>query len=124
MDRSTVERTFTCSRGKGGQNVNRRSTCVVLKHIPSGIIVRSEETRNQQKNEELGWLRLEEKLKGIYDNQVYEDGKKDRFDQIGFSSRSDKRRTYRIKDDVVIDHITGKSCTWKEFNKGKIELLK
>jgi peptide chain release factor 1 len=96
----------------------------VLKHIPTGIMIRSEETRSQPKNEELGWLRLEEKLKEIYDSEIYEKGKKERFDQIGLSERSDKRRTYRIKDDMVIDHITGKSCTWKEFIKGKIQLLK
>lgn len=38
--------------------------------------------------------------------------------------RSDKKRTYREKDDRVIDHETGKEESLKQFMKGKIEILK
>ena len=43
--------------------------------------------------------------------------------QVGDGSRSDKRRTYRVKDDKVIDHITGKKTSLKNIYKGKIQLL-
>lgn len=46
-----------------------------------------------------------------------------RFSQVGDSSRSIKKRSYKIKEDLVIDHETGKKCSFKDFNKGKIELL-
>ena len=45
------------------------------------------------------------------------------FDQIGNCSRSDKRRTYKIKEDSVVDHITGKKASYKDISRGKIDLL-
>ena len=64
------------------------------------------------------------KLKSIEDKKIYEKNKNYRNDQIGDGSRGGtKRRTYRIREDVVNDHITGKSCRWKDILKGKIELL-
>lgn len=103
--------------------MNRIHSCVVLTHIPTGIQVRSEETRYQAKNEELAWKRLEEKLKNIYELNQSNDLKNIRVSQIGEGERSDKRRTYREKDNIVIDHLTGKKASWKEIMKGRIELL-
>ena len=119
-----IVKQYTCSRGNGGQNVNRIQSCVVLTHVPTGIMVRSEETRNQGKNEEIAYQRLYEKLKAIEDKKNYEKNKNYRNDQIGNGSRGgQKRRTYRIREDIVTDHLTGKSCRWKDILKGKIELL-
>ena len=42
--------TFVKSRGKGGQNVNKNSTCVNLKHIPTGISVKYDKERSQLLN--------------------------------------------------------------------------
>ena len=56
--------------------------------------------------------------------KFYEKNKDYRNNQIGNGSRGgQKRRTYRIREDIVLDHITGKSCRWKDILKGKIELL-
>lgn len=123
LNHNDIVKQYTCSRGNGGQNVNRLKTCVVLTHIPTGIMVRSEETRNQGKNEELAYQRLHDKLKSIEDKKNYEKNKNYRNNQIGDGSRGTKRRTYRIREDIVNDHITGKSCRWKDILKGKIELL-
>lgn len=43
--------------------------------------------------------------------------------QIGSGERSDKRRTYRDKDDLVIDHLNNKSARLKDIIRGKINLL-
>lgn len=103
--------------------MNRRSTAVQLTHLPTGIQVKCQDTRNQAKNEEIAWLRLEEKILEVerlkFESEVY----RNRFDQIGLSERSDKRRTFRIKEDLVIDHITGKKTTFTNISKGRIELL-
>lgn len=61
-------------------------------------------------------------------NEYYRTGKvceesENRKEQIGDGARSDKRRTYRVKDGVVVDHITNKTATIKEILKGKINLL-
>jgi peptide chain release factor 1 len=123
INKNDVERQYTCSGGKGGQNVNRRSTCVILLHKPTGIIVRSEESRTQGKNEEAAWVRLEEKLQKLNDNQYTNKVKSVRFEQIGYGDRNDKRRTYRIVDGFVLDHVTNKRITVKELYKGKIKTL-
>jgi len=45
-----IEEKFIKSSGKGGQNVNKNSTCVQLKHLPSGIIVKYQKERTQNLN--------------------------------------------------------------------------
>lgn len=45
-----IEEIFIRSSGPGGQNVNKVSTCVVLKHLPSGIVVKCQEFRSQHQN--------------------------------------------------------------------------
>ena len=47
---SDLEERFIRSSGPGGQNVNKVSTCVVLRHRPSGIEVRCQRERSQALN--------------------------------------------------------------------------
>lgn len=45
-----LEERFIRSRGPGGQNVNKTSTCVHLRHVPTGIDVKCREERSQSLN--------------------------------------------------------------------------
>jgi protein subunit release factor B len=45
-----IEESFIRSGGKGGQKVNKTSTCVYLKHLPTGIEVKCQEERPQSLN--------------------------------------------------------------------------
>jgi protein subunit release factor B len=47
---SDLEEKFVRSSGKGGQHVNKTSTCVWLKHIPTGIEVKCMKDRSQSVN--------------------------------------------------------------------------
>lgn len=61
-----IREEFTHSRGPGGQNVNKRSTAVVLHHAPSGLVIRCEEHREQHQNRTGAYkhliLKLEEQM--------------------------------------------------------------
>ncbi len=41
---------FVRSQGKGGQKINKTSTCVYLRHIPTGVEVKCQEDRSQALN--------------------------------------------------------------------------
>lgn len=60
-----LEETFVRSSGPGGQNVNKVSTCVVLKHRPSGLAVKCQEGRSQSANRAAARRILLEKLRAL-----------------------------------------------------------
>jgi protein subunit release factor B len=45
-----IKETFVRSGGAGGQHVNKTSTCVHLKHIPTGLTVKVQKSRSQSLN--------------------------------------------------------------------------
>jgi len=53
-----MEETFARSSGPGGQNVNKVSTAVTLRHGPSGISVTVQDSRSQAVNRKLARERL------------------------------------------------------------------
>jgi peptide chain release factor len=62
LNESELEETFERSSGPGGQNVNKTSTKVILRHIPTGLSVTVQDTRSQAQNRELARVRLLEAL--------------------------------------------------------------
>ncbi|TRY56287.1 hypothetical protein DNTS_002304 [Danionella cerebrum] len=53
---------FVRGSGPGGQATNKTSNCVVLKHIPSGIVVKCHATRSVEQNRKCAREILKEKL--------------------------------------------------------------
>ncbi len=50
LSEADIDESFLRSSGPGGQNVNKVETCVRIKHIPTGIVVRYQVTRSQAFN--------------------------------------------------------------------------
>lgn len=50
VNASDIDERFVRSSGPGGQNVNKVSTCVVLVHRPTGLLVKCQESRSQNLN--------------------------------------------------------------------------
>jgi len=57
-----LEEQFIRSSGSGGQKVNKTSSCVWLKHPPSGLEVKCQKTRSQTDNRYFARVLLAEKL--------------------------------------------------------------
>ena len=121
FDRDHVVKSYIRGSGNGGQAINKTNSCCQLVH-KSGIVIRCQDTRDRSRNEEIAWKRLEDKIKNIYKKEYDDVSYSNRFVQIGYGNGRNKR-TYRIKEDIAMDHNTGKKCSFREISKGKIELL-
>lgn len=50
------------SSGPGGQHVNKTESAVRLRHLPSGVVVTSQQERSQHQNKSLCLRKLREKI--------------------------------------------------------------
>jgi len=57
LEDDLVER-FVLGSGSGGQKINKTSSCVYLKHVPSGVEVSCQESRSREQNREIARQRL------------------------------------------------------------------
>jgi protein subunit release factor B len=93
---SDIAENFTRSGGAGGQHVNKTSSCVALKHVPSGIEVKCSESRSQSLNRFLAKRRLIEKI----EEQVLQK-KSARQQEIEKLRRQKRKRSKRAKDKML-----------------------
>jgi len=87
-----IEEKFIRSQGPGGQNVNKVSTCVHLRHLLTGIEVKCQQERSQAKNRYRARQLLLEKIECALLGKLSEERK--RIEKI---RRQKRRRSRRAK---------------------------
>jgi len=104
IDEKDLEISKTAASGAGGQGVNTTNSAINLRHVPSGIMVRSEEQRSQHQNLARAMQILRAKL---IDRAMEEQANavgKERRSMVGSGERSEKVRTYNAPQDRITDH--------------------
>lgn len=111
IDEKDITERFVRSGGHGGQNVNKVSTCVYLKHIPSGIEVKCQKERSQALNRFIARRILADKIEDVLLGKESKEQKER--EKI---RRQKRRRSRRAKEKVLkIKHHTAKKKKARTF---------
>ena len=97
------------SSGAGGQHVNTTDSAIRITHLPSGIVVTSQDGRSQHDNKDKAMRVLRAKL---YEKQIQEQQSKIgslRKNAVGSGERAEKIRTYNYPQNRITDHRIGLS---------------
>jgi protein subunit release factor B len=93
-----IKESFIRSRGRGGQNVNKTSTCVYLKHIPTGIEVKCDKERSQVLNRYHARVILTKKIEQLIKGKESEE-----IQRIEKIRRQKRKRSKRAKEKMLAE---------------------
>jgi len=95
------------SSGPGGQSVNTTDSAVRITHLPSGLVVQSQDQKSQLQNKAKAMLVLRSRLLKLQQDEREAESSATRKSQVGGGGRGEKIRTYNYKENRVSDHRIG-----------------
>ncbi len=107
IDEKDLEISKTAAGGPGGQGVNTTNSAINLRHVPTGIMVRSEDQRSQHQNLARAMQILRAKLLERAQREQADAIRDERRGMVGSGERSEKIRTYNYPQNRITDHRIG-----------------
>nr|CAH7721231.1 unnamed protein product [Callosobruchus chinensis] len=90
-----LEETYVRGWGPGGSNVSKTANCVVLRHLPTGIIVKCHETRYLVQNRKLARANLITKLDNLINGEQSVEAQIKALEKRKSASRAEKSEKKR-----------------------------
>ena len=112
-----LEEKFLLGGGKGGQKVNKTSSCVYLKHLPSGMEIKCQRERSQAMNRYFARRELCERVAEM------REGERSRRRQAREKIRRQKRRRSRRAKERMLEekHRTSRRKALRKAPGGRGE---
>jgi peptide chain release factor len=109
-----LKESFVRSGGRGGQNVNKTSTCVYIKHVPTGMEVKCQKERSQGLNRYHARVLLTKKIETLI--KGVESAEKKRIEKI---RRQKRKQSKRAKEKMLAEkHCVAEKKKRRSFKCG------
>jgi len=92
------------SSGPGGQKVNKTSSAVRMRHIPTGLVVHMQDEKSQHRNREKALRILTARVYELHESAKHAERAADRKSKVGSGDRNERIRTYNFPQNRLTDH--------------------